>query len=189
MMLFYRNKMMEDFNSILEKIEPWSLFEVNRLHSAMGKILEDPARNEAIKRQIKVGMKITYFCGDQNNLVEATIEEVKKTRVFVVNIHDGKRWNINLYLINLQGIDTSITAKKISDRLDRNTLKVGDRVGWHSKLGHDLYGVVEKLNPKKAVIRLSNDEQWRVPYSILFVVMDGVSIQGERLCIEGKIIR
>ena len=181
--------MMANFNSILEQIEPWSLFEINRLNSALRNFLDDPARNEAIKRQLKVGMKITYFCDEKNTLIEAIIEDVKKTRAVVVNIHDGRRWSINLHLINLQGIDTSITANKISGELDRNTLKVGDRVGWRSKLGHDLYGVIEKLNPKKAVIRLSNDERWRVSYSILFVVMDGVSVQGENLCIEGEIIR
>ena len=81
-------------------------------------------------------------------------------------------------LINLQGIDTSIAPKKYSGGLDRNSLKVGDRVGWHSKLGHDLYGVVEKLNPKKALVRLGNGEQWTVSYSLLFLVMDGFSVQG-----------
>ena len=181
--------MMANFNSILEQIEPWSLFEINRLHSALGNLLDDPARNEAIKRQLKVGMKITYFCGDKNNLVEATIDDVRKTRASVTKIEDGTRWNIHFYLINLEGIDASIIPKQYSGDLDRNSLKVGDRVGWHSKLGYDLYGEVEKLNPKKALIRLGNDEQWTVSYSLLFLVMDGVSVQGETLCIEGEVIR
>lgn len=180
---------MADFNSILEQIEPWSLFELHRLNSAIAKRLDDPARNDAIKRQLKVGMQITYFCSDKNSLVEAIIDEVRKTRASVINIHDGQRWNINFFLINLEGIDTSITPQKHSGGLDRNSLKVGDHVGWNSKLGYDMYGVVEKLNPKKALVRLGNGDRWTVSYPLLFLVMDGVSIQGSQLCIEGEVIR
>ena len=179
---------MADFNGILEQLGPWSLFELNRLRCAINRLLDDPARNEAIKRQLKPGMNITYFCGDKNTLVEATIEEVRKTWASVVDIKDGKKWNIKFYLINLQEIDTSIQPKRASGGLDRNSLKVGDRVGWHSKLGYELYGVVEKLNPKKALIRLGGGEQWTVSYSLLFLIMDGISIQGGQLCIEGEVI-
>lgn len=179
---------MADFNSILEQLELWSLFELNRLQAALHRLIEDPARNEAIKRQLKIGMKITYFSSDKNSLVEATIAEIRKTWVTVVNIHDGKRWNIKFYLINLQGIDTNIAPKKNSGNLDRNSLKVGDRVGWHSKLGHDLYGLVEKLNPKKALVLLGNGDRWTVSYPLLFLVMDGMSLQNGQLCIEGEIV-
>lgn len=182
---------MADFNSILEQLEPWSLFELNRLYSAIATILDDPKRNEAIRCHLSVGMQITYFCCDKNCLVDATIVKIKKTRVNVINTHDNKRWNISFYLINLEGIDTTITPKKYSGGLDRNSLKVGDHVGWHSKLGRDFYGIVEKLNPKKALIRLGNGDQWTVSYSLLFLVMDGTadSEKNGPLCIEGEVIR
>ena len=73
---------------------------------------------------------------------------------------DGKKWSIKFYLINLEGIDVNINPRQSFGGLVRNSLKVGDRVGWHSKLGYDLYAVVEKLNPKKALVRLSDGEQW-----------------------------
>ncbi len=179
---------MADFNAILEQIESLSLFEMNRLNSAITKLLDDPARNDAIKRQLKVGENITYFCSDKNTLVEATIVDIRKTRASVLNIQDGKKWNISFYLMNLEGIDTSIRPKNYSGDLDRNSLKVGDHVGWNSKLGHELYGLVEKLNPKKALVRLGNGERWTVSYPLLFLVMDGAvnSTRNEPLCIEGE---
>jgi hypothetical protein len=181
---------MSNFNSILEQIEPWSLFELNRLHSAIGRLLDDTAKNEAIKYHLKVGMKINYFNSDTNSLIEATIVEIRKTRVSVVNIHDGKRWNIKFSLINLQGIDINIAPKRHDGNLNRNSLKVGDSVGWNSKLGCDLYGIIEKLNPKKALIRLGNGELWTVSYSLLFLVMDGViTKQNNQLYFEGEVIR
>lgn len=179
---------MTDFNGILGQLEPWSLFELNRLRCAINQFLDNPARNEAIKRQLKPGMNITYFCHNRNTLVEATIEEVRKTWASVVDAKDGKKWNIKFYLINLQGVDTNIQPKRAHGGLDRNSLRVGDRVGWHSKLGYELYGVVEKLNPKKALVRLGSGEQWTVSYSLLFLIMDGISIQGGQLCIEGELI-
>lgn len=181
---------MSNFNSILEQLEPWSLFELNRLRSAIDKLLDHPAKNDAIRRQLKAGMRITYFCRDKNSLIEATIEEVRKTWASVVNIHDGKRWSIRFDLINLQNIDITIAPKQYSGDLDRNSLRVGDHVGWNSKLGHDLYGIVVKLNPKKALIRLGSGELWTVSYSLLFLVMDGIStVQNDPLCIEGEVIR
>ena len=116
-------------------------------------------------------------------------EEIRKTWASVIDACDGKKSNIKFYLINLEGIDVNINPRKSSGGLDRNSLKVGDRVGWHSKLGYDLYGVVEKLNPKKALVRLGDVEQCTVSYSLLFLVMDGVSSNGGRLCIEGEVIR
>jgi hypothetical protein len=83
----------------------------------------------------------------------------------------------------------NINPRQSFGGLDRNSLKVGDRVGWHSKLGYDLYGVVEKLNPKKVLVRLGDGEQWTVSYSLLFLVMEGVSSHGGQLCIEGEVIR
>ena len=107
----------------------------------------------------------------------------------MINTVDGEKWNIQFYLINLQGIDVSIIPTKSSRTLDRNSLKVGDHVGWSSKLGYELYGVIKKLNPKKALIRLGNGEQWTVSYPLLFVLMEGVSTQNKNLCIEGEVIK
>lgn len=185
----FSESIMPNFNTILEQLEPWSLFELNRLHSAIEKLLDNPTKNEAIKRQLKVGMKITYFCSDKNDLIEATIVEIRKTWASVIHSHDGKKWNIKFSLINLQHIDVSIAPKKYSGGLNRNSLKVGDHVGWSSKLGYDLFGVVQKLNPKKALIRLGNNALWTVPYSLLFLVMDSTAAQNNPLWIEGEGVR
>jgi hypothetical protein len=180
---------MADVNSIFKQLESLSLFELNRLRSAISIALEDPDKNQSIKNHLKVGMKITYFSSNKNSLIEATVVDIRKTRASVVNADDGVKWNISFYLINLQGIDVNIVPKRSFGGLDRNSLKVGDHVGWHSKLGYELYGVIEKLNPKKALIHLGDGQQWTVSYPLLFLVMDGVSIQSRSLCIEGEVIR
>ncbi|HHT9935119.1 TPA: hypothetical protein ACT9LK_002931 [Legionella pneumophila] len=182
---------MADFNSILQQIESWSLFELNRLCAAINTALNDPDRNKAIRRKLKIGMQVSYFCSDKNRLIESTIIDIRKTRVTVRDMVDSKRWDIPLYMLNLGNIDTSIRPVKHKGGIDRNSLKVGDLVGWNSKLGHDLYGVIEKLNPKMALVRLGTGESWKVAYSLLFTVMDGeVHVSKNRpLYIEGEVIR
>jgi hypothetical protein len=180
---------MTDINNIFKQLEALSLFELSRLRSAISMVLEDPARHEAIKYHLKIGMKITYFSSEKNDLIEATVVDIRNTRASVINTDDGTKWNIKLYVINLQGIDTSIIPKKSFGGLDRNSLKVGDHVGWQSRMGHEIYGIVEKLNPKKALVCLGNGEKWTVSYPLLFLVMDGFSIQNKQLCIEGEVVK
>ena len=123
-------------------------------------------------------------------MVEAVVLDVRKTMATVRKVVDNTRWDIYLFSIDLQGRDTIIPPKRQSGKLDRNSLKIGDRVGYHSKESSDVFGVVKKLNPKKAVITLNNGEIWNVPYSLLFLVMDGISINTNgRLLIECEVIR
>ena len=58
-------------------------------------------------------------------------------------------------------------------------------------VGHDLYGVIEKLSPKIVLVRLGTGESWRVAYSLLFIVMDGEvhASKNKPLYIEGEVIR
>lgn len=180
---------MSDINAIFKQLESLSLFELSRLRTAISIVLEDPLRHEAIKQHLKIGMKITYFSSERNDLVEATIVDIRNSRASVINTEDGVKWNIKLYVINLQGIDTRITPKKPSAGLDRNSLKIGDCVGWNTTMGQEVYGVIEKLNPKRAVISLSNGEEWTVSYPLLFPVIDGASAQRGFACIEGEVIK
>jgi len=179
---------MADYNSILEQIEDWSLFEIYRLRVALENILDNPARQLAIKNKLKPGMEVDFFCSRANASIPAKIIEVKKSWALIKSINDGKLWDTRLYTFNLAGIDTSIKPKRNTGRLDKNSLKVGDRVGWHSKLGYDLFGVVKKLNPKRALVALPDGVIWSVGYSLLFLIMDNSCKHNELSHIEGEIL-
>jgi ribosomal protein S1 len=57
--------------------------------------------------------------------------------------------------------------------IPKNTLKVGDRVGFKDKQNNDLFGKVIRLNPKRATIKINEHCQWLVHYSHLFWVIEG----------------
>jgi len=121
-----------DYSAILQELDNASLFELFRLNEAIRRQLEDPKRIAAIKNRLKVGQMVNYFDSDQNRMVEASIVKFKRTLVLVKKPHDGERWNILFYHINLDNLATDILLSN-TKKLDRNSLLVGDtrwRVGY-----------------------------------------------------------
>jgi hypothetical protein len=159
-----------DFNLILSELQQASTFELFRLQAAIGKLLDDPARLIAIKRELRTGMEITYFDDQGNRLIPARLLEIRKTRAAVQDLETGKRWSIPLHIINLDNRETDI--KPMQRGVDRLSLQIGDTVGFTGREGQELFGTIIKLNPKRAKIQ-TDSGVWAVPYSMLFTVIDG----------------
>ena len=172
-----------DYSAILTELNNASLFELYRLNVAIGKQLDDPARLSLIKNHLQIGQLISYFDAQENRLLEATIVELKRTKVLVENKHDGALWNIPYYCLNIDNLDTDIQATS-QQKITRNNLKVGDNVCFKDKKGNELFGEVIKLNPKTAGI-LVGQTHWRVAYSLLSPIIS-VEVGDEQLTIEVK---
>ncbi len=179
-----------NISEILNEMNNASLFELYRLNQAIRRQLEDPKRINILKKQLKAGQLISYFDTDENRLVDAVIMELKRTRVLVRNTKDGALWNIPFYYINADNLDADISATH-SRRVDRNVLKVGDKVCFKDKKGVELFGKVIKLNQKTAGVSVGNIK-WRVAYGLLSPIIEGELgndlnvLEGEVLSREGK---
>lgn len=173
-----------NYSKILDELNGASLFELFRLEQAIRRALEDPVRTGEIKRSLKVGQDIEYFVAEENRLVDARIVELKRTRALVENRHDGKLWNIPFYHINLDRGDIAIRGS--TGKLDRNSLKVGDKVTFKDRKGNERYGEVIKLNQKTAGV-LVGSTQWKVGYGLLSPIIEG-ELGNERNLIEAEIV-
>jgi hypothetical protein len=173
-----------NYSKILEELNNASLFELYRLEQAIRRSLEDPVRIRKIKDSLKVGQNIEYFDAEENRLVEARIVELKRTRALVRNGHDGALWDIPFYHINLAHADVRIAGS--TGHIDRNTLKVGDKVAFKDKKGNELFGEVVKLNPKTAVV-LVGTTRWKVGYRLLSSIIEG-ELGKDSDVIEGRIL-
>jgi hypothetical protein len=160
-----------NYSAILEALNQASLFELYRLNTAIGNQLDDPARINAVKQALRAGQTVRWFNSVENRLVEASLLRINRTRADVRNLGDGKHWTIPFYLINLEGQDVEIASRQ-RNTLDRNSLKVGDRVAFKDRAGHERFGQVVKLNPKSAAVQVG-PARWRVAYSLLAPVIDG----------------
>ena len=173
-----------NYSKILEELNNASLFELYRLEQAIRRSLEDPARIRKIKDSLKVGQNIEYFDAEENRLVEARIVELKRTRALVKNRHDEALWDIPFYHINLAHADVSISRS--TGNLDRNTLKVGDKVAFTDKQGNELFGEVIKLNQKTAGV-LVGTTRWKVSYRLLSSIIEGERGNDSNV-IEGQLL-
>lgn len=160
-----------NYTNLLIELNKASSFDLFRLRSIINKQLDDPSRIFNIKKKLFVGQEITYFEEDENRLIAATIIELKRTRVVVRNTCDKKIWQLFYYHINIDNVQTDIDYSK-QPNLDRNSLKVGDNVSFFNKNGTEIFGIVDKLNPKTAGIT-TKDGKWRVIYSALSLVLEG----------------
>lgn len=161
---------MVDIVKFFDIFQKSSLFDLFRLKVLLDKLLIDPVRLTDIKRQLQINQEISYFNVALNQEVVANVIKIARTNVLVRNINDGKIWELPLYMINTSEFRTDL--RKEHHRADRLTLQVGDAVGFVSKDNRELYGVVVKLNPKTASIKVVQGGRWRVSYRLLFYVLD-----------------
>lgn len=162
-----------DYTAILQELTKASLFDLHRLQSAIYQELINPNRINQIKAQLKVGQSISYFDPQTNSLVDAVILKIQITRCLVRNISDQKQWNLPFYYLNLNDVDTDIQPAKNTVGIPKISLKVGDKVGFKDKQQNELFGVVTRLNPKRATVKIDEHDSWLVSYRNLFRVIDG----------------
>ena len=158
-----------DYSMILKELNKASLFDLFRIQAAIDQQLDNPARIKEVKRLLKPGMEISYFDSTENRLIDAIIISLRQSRLLVENKHDGKRWTINFYMVNLDRVETDISTHQV---IDRTQLKVGDSVGYYNRENKETYGKVIKLNQKTATVFVSGGSKWRVPYQLLFKLID-----------------
>ncbi|MBI4803186.1 MAG: hypothetical protein HY796_11755 [Elusimicrobia bacterium] len=175
-----------DYAALLNALDKASLFDLWRLNVFIARALDDPHKNEALKTQLYVDQAVRYFDTRQNREISGRIVAVKRTRALIRRDHDKKIWSLPFYMINFQGADTGIHCSRSHPKVHRDSLRVGDSVGYKSRGQREVYGVVLKLNRKTATIRLADGEQWNVSYGLLFYVIDAQENAAQDL-LDGRV--
>ena len=134
--------------------------------------LDNPQRLTSVVGKVKIGDIVEYFESQTNQFIQATVLEKRLKKVLVKNIEDQKRWIFPYHMLNIDS--RSFVFAKKEHGLDKNTIKVGDSVGfYHVRYGEDIAGHVQRLNQKTVTIQTANKNQWRVPYRHLYPIIDG----------------
>lgn len=166
---YEKNEM--NYYDIIGALDNATGFDLFRISVAINRMLEDPKRIEQLKHQLKIGQEIEYFEPNENRIIKATVVKFKRTKVSIKNIDDGTSWTIPYYFININGIDTNISRAHKKSGLDRNEVKVGDKVGFIDGDNIDRYGDIVRLNPKSVTLHCDG-HKWRVAYEFLFNVLN-----------------
>lgn len=158
-----------DYTNLLNDLNKASLFDLYRLHAAIGKELNNPQRLSAFKQKLRIGMELSYFNSVENRLVNTRVLELRQKNVLVLDLGQQKQFVIPYYMFNIDDSDTEI--HKNSKILTANNLKVGDCVGFN-KNGQSIVGIVERLNTKTVTLVVNSGGRWRVSYSCLYQIHD-----------------
>ncbi len=149
-----------------------SLHDLWRLNIAIAKALEDPRKINALRSRLRVGQTVCYFDAGLNREISGRIIEIKRTRAVIRHDHDQQIWNIPFHMMKLDATVDGFQYAGTPQKMDRDSIRVGDSVGYVSRSHRQMYGVVVKRNRKTAVIKLTNGEQWNVSYGLLFPVIE-----------------
>ena len=159
--------------SLVKELKNSELFELYKLSVSIDFLLNDPEKLELIKRKLKLGDHVNYFDKTRNHLVEAEILEINRKTIKVCNKCNSEIWTIPFYMINVDKSDLDMASHKHFAVLDRASLKVGEEVGFIDRKNIERYGIVQKLNPKTAIVMVESRYKWKVAYPFLFKVMTG----------------
>ncbi|MFT7412840.1 MAG: hypothetical protein ACI9J4_001203 [Paraglaciecola sp.] len=159
-----------NIQDIFQELQTASDFELFRLKAAIEKLLEDPERINTLRKKMVVGMQLDYFNEVENRSIACELIEIKRTRATVREIETGQRWTLPFHYLNLDHITTKLVVNN-KRGMSKAELHIGLTVGFvNSQNNQDYIGQVVKLNPKRAVLLVSN-EKWQVPYQMLFPII------------------
>jgi len=158
-----------NYTEVINAIKDANLFDLYRLSVAIRHEMENPDRIKQLRQMFKEGDTVFYFSAAENRLRQAIVLQKNHKYVVVKNNDDQARWKIPYYLLNISKIDTDINTSH--NRLSRNTLKVGEYVGFNND-GQTICGVIIRLNHKTVTFMTSSQHRGRGGYPCLFKVID-----------------
>ena len=162
-----------NFSQILDTLNQASAFELFRLQIALRRKLEDPSWIMAVRQRLQVGQTVEYFDPRENSLRRGCIDELRRKNVAITDLTDGRRWLIDYTCNNVDGVDIQVREQPTRG-LGRNEVRVGDILGFIDRDGRERSGKVIRLNDKTVSLQVDAG-QWRVAYSLLHPVINGVS--------------
>ena len=160
-----------DFTRTLKGLQEASAFDLFRLRAAIDRVLDQPGWMSAVQARLRVGQNIDYFDPQTNRTHKGQLLEMRRKQAVVLDLETQKRWLISYAAINLDGADIEIREQP-KQGLGRNSVGIGDVVGFVDKHQKQRSGRIVRLNDKTVTL-LVGQQQWRVSYGLLHRVVDG----------------
>ncbi len=160
-----------DFTRTLKELQEASAFDLFRLRAAIDRVLDQPGWMSAVQARLRVGQNIDYFDPQTNRAHKGQLLEKRRKQAVVLDLETQKRWLVAYAAINLDGADIEIRDQPVKG-LGRNSVAIGEVVGFVDKHQQQRSGRIVRLNDKTVTIQVG-PQQWRVSYALLHRVVDG----------------
>jgi len=96
-----------DYELIVSALQKASAFDLFRLQSAIGHLLDDPLRLNTIKRQLRPGMEITYFKPQENRLIPAQVLEISSLKFLSKKVELSPYYQCDIEKLTCKVLSTS----------------------------------------------------------------------------------
>jgi hypothetical protein len=169
--------MIMDFTTTIATLGKASAFDLYRLRAAIDRILDQPGWMAAVQSRLRIGQAIDYFDPQTNRSHQGQILELRRKQAVVLDLRTQKRWLISYAAINLDGADIEIRENP-KQGLGRNSVAIGDVVGFVDRHQQQRRGQITRLNDKTVTL-LCDQQQWRVSYGLLHRVVDSYAHIGD----------
>ena len=159
-----------NYTDVMSALKTASLFDLFRLGIAISHEVENPDRIKAARQAFKVGDTVSFFDETENTLRSAVVMEKNIKYVSLISKTEQRIWKVPYCFLNLGDVNTDIHCQR-QEKLTKNHLKIGDRVGFN-KDGAQITGVVTRLNYKTVSLVTDDGHRWRAGYGCLHKIID-----------------
>jgi hypothetical protein len=165
-----------NYTDIISSLNQASAFDLFRLRAAIDRVLDQPGWMVAVQARLRLGMAIAYFDPQANRTFKGQLLEMRRKQSVVLDLETQKRWLISYAAINLDGADVEIREQP-KQGLSRQSVAVGDVVGFVDRDHHQRSGKILRINDKTVTLQVGH-QQWRVAYALLHRVVESSASDG-----------
>ena len=161
---------------ILDALRLASSAVLYRLHLTVARLLDDPKRIIEIRRQLNLGMIVSYIADDiQTTQRRGQIVELKPTQVVLVDHATRRRLTLPYAALLTDGLpgSPSEASRPAPPTARRDDFRPGDTVSFTDQHLQQRVGTIIRINQKTASIQCDPAEgHWRVGFGLLTKIVD-----------------
>lgn len=163
---------------LIEALSNASSLELFELSAIVERLLADPRRILAIRKQLNLGKSVQFMEWRTGQMRPGTVVELKPTQLTVHEDGTRSHWKLSY---------AAIDPGPSSERLDNpeptlnqapvhkpgpHDFRRGDKVSFTDKYLQPQVGTITRINQRTASVDCEGGTQWRVPFAMLNQVMD-----------------
>jgi hypothetical protein len=158
----------------LDALNNANSLELFRLSTVIDRLLADPKRIIAIRKDLRLGQTVRFFDFQLGDLTDGCIIAMGARQVTIQALRSRRAWKLPYAAIETPKTAGSDPAPKPSPKMvapGREDFRRGERVSFEDRYLQSHVGLIVRINQLTATVE-SDDKSWRVPFALLRPVHD-----------------
>jgi hypothetical protein len=164
---------------MIEALDGASSLQLSQMKALIEGMLADPRRLMAAKASLHLGQAVQFVDFRSGQIRQGKLIAKHDTQATVLEEAARRNWKINYVSIEAAEPREAGEQAKPYDpppepapRMHHSGFSPGDKVTFDDGRGHDLVGVIAKINRRTATLESTDGKTWRVDFELLRHVVD-----------------